>query len=136
MSSTSPKQAHRSSWRLASRKRRTKGPRRQGRWCRREIEGIPRPTPRRRDAVRGPSRIPRRRGRSRGRTEMVSARVLRVLRVRGPGERGGGGEVGALRPPRRAGPPLLQPLRRGVRRGVPHHPRPVPRRPRRDQDQG
>jgi len=23
-----------------------------------------------------------------------------------------------------------------VRRGVPHHPRPVPRRPRRDQDQG
>jgi hypothetical protein len=56
--------------------------------------------------------------------------------VRGPGQRGGGGEVGPLPPPRRPGPPLLQPPRRGVRRGLPHHTRPVPRRPRRDQDQG
>jgi hypothetical protein len=39
-------------------------------------------------------------------------RLLPVLRVRGPGERGGGGEVRPLHPPRRSGPPLLQPLRR------------------------
>lgn len=62
--------------------------------------------------------------------------VLPLLRVHRPSEYRDGGELGPLPEACRPRPPLLQPLRWRVPCRRPFHPRLLPRRPHRDQDQG
>lgn len=62
--------------------------------------------------------------------------ILLVLRLYRPGQRRHRREVGSVRGPSPARPHLPQPLARPVPRRRPLHPHLLPRRPRRDQDQG